>query len=224
MDLSGYPLTPYETHSNQGFSIPRKAVFSHESDEVRLIDSPHQFSGYHGGGEPQEHFSGLPTSTSNHPTHRRLYGSVAAGRTSLFLWWSPEILSSTISLGCLVATVAVLRHYDGRGIQDLNLPYSLTLNGIVAAISTINRVALMVPVASALSQEAWLWFAPSRHAVTGPARGQLRDLELSDAASRGAWGSLIFLLKARRRYVVRFSLTVHIELHVTSAANGWCPL
>jgi hypothetical protein len=93
-----------------------------------------------------------------------------------------------------------LRIYDGHSLNDLNLPYSLTLNGIVAVIATLNRVALMVSVGSAMSQEAWLWFSPVKQRQN--CRSRLGDLELSDAASRGAWGSLVFLFVARRRYVL----------------------
>jgi hypothetical protein len=115
--------------------------------------------------------------------------------SSFFRWWLFELLASVISIASLISLVLVLRHYSGRGLQELDLPYSLTLNGIVAAISTVNRVALMVPVGAAMSQEAWLWFSRQK----GVCRSQLADLEDSDAASRGAWGSFLFLCKARRR-------------------------
>lgn len=115
--------------------------------------------------------------------------------SSFFRWWLFELLASVISIASLISLVLVLRHYSGRGLQELDLPYSLTLNGIVAAISTVNRVALMVPVGAAMSQEAWLWFSRQK----GVCRSRLADLEDSDAASRGAWGSFLFLCKARRR-------------------------
>ena len=44
-------------------------------------------------------------------------------------------------------------------MQDVGLPSGLTLNGLIALLSTIARVALMVPVASVLSQEVWLWLS-----------------------------------------------------------------
>jgi hypothetical protein len=120
-------------------------------------------------------------------------------RSSFLRWWFPEILASIISVASLLSAVIVLRHYDGLGLNDLNLPKSLTLNGIVAVIATVNRVALMVPVGSAMSQEVWLWFSSVAH--KGTCRSRFLDLDLSDAASRGAWGSLVFLFVARRRFV-----------------------
>jgi hypothetical protein len=57
----------------------------------------------------------------------------------------------------------------------------------------------MVPVGSAMSQEVWLWFSSVAHKDTCPSR--FLDLNISDAASRGAWGSLVFLFVARKRFV-----------------------
>ena len=113
---------------------------------------------------------------------------------SFFRWWVPEIFASMSSVASLVSLVVILRQYQGRGVHDLNLPSSLTLNGLVALLSTLMRASLMVPIGSAISQEAWLWLSN-----TTKRHGQLHNLEFSDAASRGAWGSLIFLICGRTR-------------------------
>ena len=113
---------------------------------------------------------------------------------SFFRWWLPELFASLLSVASLISLIAVLRHYHGRGIQDLRLPSSLTLNGLVAILSTLTRASLMVPIGSAISQDVWLWLSKPQKG-----RGQLQDLEFSDAASRGSWGSLVFLIRARSR-------------------------
>jgi thiosulfate reductase cytochrome b subunit len=111
-------------------------------------------------------------------------------RSNSFLrWWAAEIAASMLSIASLLSVMIVLRKYEGRSINDLGLPSWLTLNGIVATISTINRVCLMLPVGSAISQEAWLWFSGAGQ--TGKYSCRLQDLEKSDAASRGASGSLM---------------------------------
>jgi hypothetical protein len=93
-----------------------------------------------------------------------------------------------------MALALVVRRYEGRPIQEINLPKSLQLSAIVAALSTVTRVALIVPVASALSQDSWLWFSNPKQRFSGHSR--LKDLELMDNASRGPWGSFQFLLRA----------------------------
>jgi len=145
----------------------------------------------------------IPTDLDTDDGHTALITSDASrtkpSRSPFLRWWFLEILTSIISVASLLSTVVVLRHYDGLNVNDLNLPHSLTLNGIIAAIATLNRVALMIPVGSAMSQEVWLWFSSAAHKDT--CRSRFSDLNLSDAASRGAWGCLVFLFVARRRFV-----------------------
>jgi hypothetical protein len=117
--------------------------------------------------------------------------------TSIFSWWKFELLASIISIGSIMALALVVRRYEGRPLENINLPHSLQLSAIVAALSTVARVSLLVPVASAMSQDSWLWFSsPSQRKMRN---ARLKDMELTDNASRGPWGSFLFLLKARRR-------------------------
>ena len=172
----GY-IPAYSSQASSSFSVPRKAI---RSDAERYADRTALMQ---------------PSESIQSKSHRKKH----TGRSSFLRWWLPEIFASVLSVACLVCIVAILRVYDRRGLDQVNFPTGLTLNGVIALIATINRVALMVPVGSSLSQEAWLWFSPVTHQKVCPTR--LRDLELSDDASRGAWGSLIFLLYGRHRYV-----------------------
>ena len=117
---------------------------------------------------------------------------------SCLRWWIAELFASLLSICTFVSVMLILRKYHGRALNKIDLPTSLTLNTLIALLSTVNRVALMVPVGSAMSQEVWLWFSNPRSKINRSAR--LWDLELSNAASRGAWGSLLFLFKVRSRY------------------------
>ena len=129
---------------------------------------------------------------------RRRFMNPRTGRVVRHLrWWIPEIFASLLSITTLTALIIVVRTYDGRGLQHIDLPSSLTLNGLVAVLSTINRVALMVPIGSAMSQETWLWFSEYKWKSTRYAR--LHNLERLDSASRGAWGSVLLLFNAERR-------------------------
>lgn len=114
----------------------------------------------------------------------------------LVLAWLPEILASVFSVGILFALSMVLGHYNGSALNEIDLPNGLTLNSFASILSTLARICVMVPIASVLSQEAWLWFSNPKQ----PRR--LRDLARSEAATRGVLGSLTFLLTSPRRYVV----------------------
>lgn len=114
-------------------------------------------------------------------------------------WWWPEILAALCALIALAAIIGLVRYYRGHSI-DRPGPDSqsgLTLNGLIALLSTIARAALLIPVASALSQDVWLCLSEGSRGPAG--RGQLRDLEISDDASRGAWGSFLLLRHFRKR-------------------------
>ena len=117
-------------------------------------------------------------------------------------------MSSWISIAALIALVIVLRTYNGRGLDDLRLPSWLSLNSLVALIATINRVALVAPVEAAMIQEVWLWFSSTRDGEE--ARSRLEDLEIFDEASRGAWGSCIFLWRRGGRWLSHIGAIVVI--------------
>lgn len=125
--------------------------------------------------------------------------AVKIDTSSWLRWWLPEVLASVLSVASMGSLIILLKVYDRRGLEDIDLPSPLTLNGLIALISELARVTLMVPVGSAVSQEVWLWLARARTRSTR--RSQVYDLEFSDAASRGAWGSFMFLFTGRRRYL-----------------------
>lgn len=124
-------------------------------------------------------------------------------------WWLWETLACFLASSCLVAIVVVLvvAHGDPVAVWEFG---SFTLNSIVALLSTIMRVALMVPIAGAIGQQKWLWFQtrqPGR-ASSNP----LEDMELIDSASRGPWGGLILLTR-------RFGLFVPLTTFDWSIIN-----
>lgn len=100
-------------------------------------------------------------------------------------WW-PEIAYSLSSFALLIALIVLLRHYDGKPGPDY-------LNTVVAIIATTCRALTVVPIAEGLSQLKWNSFARAERPLT--------DLYIFDQASRGPFGSLMLLLRARGRYV-----------------------
>lgn len=118
------------------------------SDSTSLI-----YESYH--ADDREGASGLIGSQTERPTQkssRHFNLSVL----SCLRWWIPELFASFLSICTFVSLIFILRHYHGRALNEIDLPSSLTLNTLIALLSTVNRVALMVPVGSAISQEVWL--------------------------------------------------------------------
>lgn len=115
-------------------------------------------------------------------------------------WWTYEIFAMVISVTAFASIVTILSIYDGHAMSTLGLPTGLTLNAIIAALATVSRASLMVPIASVLVQELWLYFAKEAKKQTCSSR--LRELNVFDIASRGSWGSLLLLYSINyKRYV-----------------------
>jgi hypothetical protein len=71
------------------------------------------------------------------------------------------------SLACFVAVVLVLAIYHDKSLSRWNFVFDLSLNPLIAFLSTLSRTALLVPVASCTSQLKWIHLALSAHLESG---------------------------------------------------------
>lgn len=104
-------------------------------------------------------------------------------------WWLGEILLWFVSATCLFSMVAILGVHDGKAIQSTS---SISLNTVVAILSTLSRYALGVPIEACLGQLKWTWFRSRTPR-------KLIDIERFDKASRGPWGSALLVWNMRGR-------------------------
>ncbi|TRX93176.1 hypothetical protein FHL15_006044 [Xylaria flabelliformis] len=136
-----------------------------------------------------------------------------SGWQPLRWWWWWEIIAVTICIASTAGLVALLKSIDNTPLRQWNL--LIQPNSAVASLTTINKVALLVPAASCISQLKWNHFA-------GASR-KLADLQLFDAASRGPWGSLVFLLQVsspiKALVTVGFSLLTILALGLDTSAQ-----
>ncbi|KAK1515631.1 uncharacterized protein CCOS01_12829 [Colletotrichum costaricense] len=119
-------------------------------------------------------------------------------------WW-PEIIWCLISVVCIIVLISVLRSYDNQPLP--NWPLGLTLNTVVAFISTFCRTSFVLPVVESLSQYKWNWYKSPR---------PLGDFAVFDEASRGPWGSLKLLLRTKGRLVGILSAVILVSGIATS--------
>ncbi|KAI1757017.1 hypothetical protein F4782DRAFT_525785 [Xylaria castorea] len=126
-------------------------------------------------------------------------------------WW--EVIAIIICIASTAGLVALLKSIDNTPLRQWNLP--IQPNSAVASLTTINKVALLVPAASCISQLKWSHFASAPR--------KLADLQLFDGASRGPWGSLVFLLQVsspiRALVTVGFSLLTILALGLDASAQ-----
>ena len=103
-------------------------------------------------------------------------------------WWGLGVLASVISFGTFAGLVAVLASSDGHppdvfthSCGDPDTSWSadqVSLNGLVAFVATVIRVALTATLAAALSQGKWAWLSQSSRRSGHSAK--LGDLETFD--------------------------------------------
>ncbi|KAJ9150436.1 DUF3176 domain-containing protein [Pleurostoma richardsiae] len=101
--------------------------------------------------------------------------------------WTFEIVSLLVAIGAVASIIAVLAYYDGRPLPEW--PWSITINALIAVLTTIANTGMAVPLSNGLGQLKWDRFK------TGYA--PLTDMEDLDDASRGALGAINLLRKLR---------------------------
>ncbi|KAM0812024.1 hypothetical protein AB5N19_14341 [Seiridium cardinale] len=126
-------------------------------------------------------------------------------------WWWWEIGAAFLSVACVVAITAVLSYIDNKTIKEWN--FSISPNSLIAIVTTVSKAAMMVCIASCISQKKWGYFASRPRLI--------KDLDLFDNASRGPWGSFVFLssLKIRSFTVSALSIITLLALGIEPAAQ-----
>lgn len=95
--------------------------------------------------------------------------------------WLLQILAISASGLSMAAIGILLAHYNSEPIFDWN---GITLNAIIAVLSTISKVTLAFTLSECLGQAKWIWFSKER---------PLSDIDLLDSGSRGPLGSFKIL-------------------------------
>ncbi|KAK4231501.1 hypothetical protein QBC38DRAFT_224397 [Podospora fimiseda] len=116
-----------------------------------------------------------------------------------------EVLSTLLSVACIIIVAAILKAYDGK--KPPSVPGDISLNAIVSVLSTISKSSLIFSVSAAIGQMKWDWYEHE------PQR--LYDLEIFDEASRGPLGAAKLLL---RRQIVTSAASVGAVILILALA------
>ncbi|KAI0185093.1 hypothetical protein EV127DRAFT_503359 [Xylaria flabelliformis] len=100
---------------------------------------------------------------------------------SMWLW---EILSIVLSGICIILIFVILKIHNQKPVP--HFAYGITLNAIISTLTTFSKSLLLVSVAAAISQLKW-------HRFQNKEGRRIIDTQRFDDASRGPWGSLVFL-------------------------------
>ncbi|KAJ5378344.1 uncharacterized protein N7496_005753 [Penicillium cataractarum] len=97
--------------------------------------------------------------------------------------WLLEIASAILSLALTIGIACIFWHMDNKPLSDWSAPISLSAT--ISIMTTSYAAAVMHGVSQFMGQLKWLYFK------TGPKK--LSHFESFDAATRGLWGSLMFI-------------------------------
>jgi hypothetical protein len=116
-------------------------------------------------------------------------------------WWAWEYLASVVSVAATAGLIVTLAVMDGKKVPSWGIAGAkITLNAIVAAISTVIRTGLMIVVGGAMSQNAWNWYA-SQRAGEAPNTGKpLKDLDAFADAGTDPFAGLKLIWRTKGRY------------------------
>ncbi|PSR82162.1 hypothetical protein BD289DRAFT_23249 [Coniella lustricola] len=119
-------------------------------------------------------------------------------------WWWWEIGASLLSLLCVILITTVLVKFNNTPLASW--PFWIQPNSLISVFTTVGHSAMMVPIASCISELKWRHFRLQAH--------PLSHLQCFDEASRGPWGSLVVIFKLRTKalVVVGFALISLIAL------------
>jgi hypothetical protein len=116
-------------------------------------------------------------------------------------WWPWEVFAATISIAATVALIAVLHSVNGHPLQSASFgDAQISINTVVAAITTIIRTSLLVTIAGPLNQSAWNWFSTPGKGNRNRAGRPLKDLDIFGNAARDPWSSIQLLWRTRGMY------------------------
>ncbi|KAJ4138380.1 hypothetical protein NW768_002204 [Fusarium equiseti] len=135
-------------------------------------ESSSRNSGQHAEGfSPKQEVTTFITSESSQPKTK-------PPKVSPVRYWSWEIVSLVFALALLIATIAIPAHYNDKVLK--RWPYDISLNTIIAILSTFMRASMMLVVAELVGQMGWQSLQKPR---------PVSDLHHFDNASRGILGA-----------------------------------
>lgn len=175
------PATVYLTSE---YSTPKSNVVSEQS--VRVDGAPATAQAQHAAwnSDHKSTDSKAETRNSRLSSLGKLRNIRVPKKTGSWTW---EVVALLLAVGAVASIIALLARYHGKPLPSW--PYEITLNALIAVLTTIANAAMAFPLSSGLGQLKWermkKGYAP------------LADMEVLDEASRGAWGAVNMLRRLR---------------------------
>ncbi|KAK8004984.1 hypothetical protein PG990_011021 [Apiospora arundinis] len=132
-------------------------------------------------------------------------------RKSSFVYWTPEMISLYVAIGCIVSLFTTLEQFNGQKqphLQYEKVQNVVNLSTLVALLATLFRSMLENVLGSVVGQLKWRWFRSKPHS--------LNRLETYNDASRGSWGSFTLLFSYFHLYLATLGAMITVLSTVIS--------
>lgn len=110
--------------------------------------------------------------------------------------WALEYVSIVACILCVVSIAIILLQIEGKVLSTWPLP--IRPNALIAIFSVLLQGTMAYNITQSISQLKWLYFHHDSH--------QTIDMQLFEDASRGPWGSLLFVWHFRKRKSILVSM------------------
>jgi hypothetical protein len=119
-------------------------------------------------------------------------------------WWVAELLGVGGSGVAIVGIAILLYFFDGQPTPSWSLSFNgrhallqnkaahVSLNAVLALLSTVARICVLIPITKGLAQLKWVWFAEKKRTLVG-----LSDFEEASRQSLLHSFKLLRTLKGR---------------------------
>jgi hypothetical protein len=183
-----------------GISVPREKSIGR--DAVSPVSGT--TSGLPSPSTAQQAFPNYPRPRVPEAGHRPPRGRSTAEHRNLrytLVSWLPEVLCCMLGFAAMIgigypgnarkltvpADIIILGLADGQ--PPTKLTHHVTINSLIQFITSVAKVAFMVPIVSAMGQLKWLWFRDDTRPLT--------DFQLHDGGASGGLGSAKLTLTLR---------------------------
>jgi hypothetical protein len=129
--------------------------------------------------------------TAPKPSYESQRRRPKTSRRHILQEWLWELLAWALGTVAISAIIVLLALFKGRLVRDWHS--RISINTIVSVLSQAAVSTLLVSVSTCLGQMKLIWYQK---------KNWLNDSDAFDRASRGAYGSLLFLLRPRRALLV----------------------
>lgn len=138
-------------------------------------------------------------------------GLVKRRRAIFSSWWWGEIMAVVVSVAAMIAMLVILAQSNGKALAWWS--FFFQPNTVVSILAMVSKASMMLVVSACLSQLKW------KHFQDRPR--PLSHLQVFDDASRGPWGSLVFVGSLRLGSVLGllFAIVTVVSLAIDPAAQ-----